>query len=262
MQRDKISACLTVCNEERNIERCLKSLTWADEIVVVDSFSSDRTVELCRKFTDRIRRHEWLGYVGQKGLARDMAGNPWIFFVDGDEEVSPELKDEILSEFESGKNRNVVGYEFARKVFYLGSWVTHGEWWPDVKLRLFLKEKGRCVGTEPHDRVEVDGPVKRLKGCLHHYTYESLSDQIATLNNFTSISCENMRLAGRRSRARDMIFRPALRFIRAYLLKKGFMEGGRGFIIAVVIAFGVFLKYAKLWEALNASRKTTKVQDG
>jgi len=110
-----------VGNEEKVIERCLKSLSWVDEIVVVDSFSEDNTVELCRKYTDRVYQHEWLGYVGQKDLAKQMASCPWIFFVDADEEVSPELRDEIVSEFDTGRNKSYVGYEFPRKVFFMGS---------------------------------------------------------------------------------------------------------------------------------------------
>jgi len=186
--REKISACLTVGNEEANIRRCLNSLKWADEIVVVDSFSKDKTFEICKEYTDRVYQHEWLGYVGQKELIKNMASHPWILFIDADEEVSDELREQILKEFESGKNQKYVGYEFPRKVFFLGSWVTHGEWWPDIKMRLFRKEKGICTGTEPHDHVIVTGPVKRLSGCLHHYTYDDISDQILTLNRFSTIA--------------------------------------------------------------------------
>ncbi len=252
MERDKISACLTVGNEEEDIERCLKSLDWVDEIVVVDSFSHDQTVEICRKYTDRVCQHEWLGYVGQKDLVKKMASYPWILFVDADEEVSHELREQIIAEFESGANRRFVGYEFPRKVFFMNAWVTHGEWWPDVKMRLFFKDKGVCAGREPHDQVIVDGPVKRLNGCLNHYTYHDLSDQVKTLNRFSTISCARLMEDERKFRASDLFFRPAFRFFRGYFLKRGFMEGYRGLIVAVMVAIGVFLKYAKLWEAQNA----------
>jgi len=128
--RDKISACLTVGNEENNIRRCLKSLNWTDEIVVVDSFSKDRTMDICKEYTDRVYQYEWRGYVGQKKIIKEMAHYPWILFIDADEEISPQLRDEILAEFESGRNRQYAGYEFPRKVFFLGRWITHGEWWP------------------------------------------------------------------------------------------------------------------------------------
>jgi len=246
--RDKISACLTVNNEENNIRRCLESLRWADEIVVVDSFSSDRTVEICGEYTDRVYKHEWLGYIGQKELVKNMASSPWIFFIDADEEVSPELRDEILREFDSGANRQYSGYEFPRLVHYLGKWIRHGEWWPDLKLRLFLKDKGVCTGREPHDRMLVIGKVKRLESCLFHYTYENIADQVTTVNRFSSISAESMLLEGRKFSFKDMLFRPPFRFFKAYFLKRGFLNGFRGLIIATISAFGVFLKYAKLWE--------------
>ncbi len=246
--RDKISACLTVGNEERNIRRCLDSLDWVDEIVVVDSFSGDRTAEICRQYTDRVYQHKWLGYVGQKELIKKMATHPWILFIDADEEVSRELRDEILQEFDSGRSGSYDGYEFPRKVFFLGRWITHGEWWPDLKMRLYRKEKGLCTGREPHDHVVVTGPVKRLKGCLFHYTYDDLADQIATQNRFSTISSRSLFAEPRRFSGLDLVFRPLFRFLKGYLLKGGFLDGYRGLIIATSIAFGVFLKYAKLWE--------------
>ena len=247
--RDKISACLTVGNEELNIRRCLASIKdWVDEIVVVDSFSKDRTVEICREYTDRVYQHEWLGYVGQKDLIKKMALHPWILFIDADEEVSPELRAEMVGEFENGSNRNYVGYEFPRKVLYLGRWITNGEWWPDVKLRLYLKERGVCTGREPHDHVVVDGPVKRLSGCLNHYTYDDISDQIITLNRFSTISSTSLFRENRRFSVWDLVFRPIFRFIKGYFFKHGFLDGYRGFIIAGMSAVGVFFKYAKLWE--------------
>ena len=251
--RDKISACLTVGNEESNIRRCLESLRWVDEIVVVDSYSQDRTVEICREYTGRVYQHAWLGYVGQKELIKQMARHPWVFFVDADEEVSAQLRDEILAEFDSGHNRRYAGYKFPRKVYFLGKWITHGEWWPDIKMRLFLKERGVCTGREPHDYVAIQGPVKKLNGCLFHYTYDDLSDQVATLNRFSSISAAGMYRAGRRFSVLDLIFRPLFRFFKGYFLKRGFCAGTRGLIISVLTATGVFMKYAKLWELANVT---------
>ncbi len=246
--RNKISACLTVGNEENNIRRCLNSLSWVDEIVVVDSFSKDRTVEICKEYTERVYQHKWLGYVGQKELIKKMASHPWILFIDADEEVSPALRAEIINEFESGRNQKYDGYEFPRKVFFLGQWITHGEWWPDIKMRLYRKDKGVCTGREPHDHVLVTGPIKRLKGCLFHYTYDDLFDQIATQNRFSTISSESLYNEPRRFSGFDLVFRPMFRFFKGYILKRGFMDGFRGFIIANLIAIGVFFKYAKLWE--------------
>jgi glycosyltransferase involved in cell wall biosynthesis len=248
MSREKISACITAGDEEHNIRRCLESLRWADEIVVVDSFSKDRTVEICREYTSRIYQHEWLGYIGQKNLIKDLSAGPWILFVDADEEVSPQLRDEILDEFESGRNTDFDGYEFPRMVFYMGKWIRHGEWYPDLKMRLFRKDRGTCAGSEPHDRTTVPGEVRRLKGHLYHYTYDNLRDQIKTLNDFSTITARTMFKTGKKFSWSDLFFRPPIRFFKAFFLKRGFMDGMLGWVIAVISAYGVFLKYAKLYE--------------
>ena len=245
--RDKISACVTAGNEEQKIRRCLESLTWCDEIVVVDSFSKDRTVEICRKYTERVYQHEWLGYIGQKNLIREMAQHPWILFLDADEEVSPDLRDEILAEFAAGTGA-YCGYEFPRQVYYLGKWIHHGEWYPDIKLRLFRKEFGRSEGQEPHDHVVVNGPVKRLKGALRHYTYDDIRDHLETMNRFSSITAQEKIKQGGRFKWSDFLFRPTFRFIKAYIIKAGFLDGFQGLVIAMVSAFGVFMKYAKMRE--------------
>lgn len=245
--REKISACITSFNEESNIRRCLESVKWCDEIVVVDSFSTDLTVQICREFTDRVYQNEWLGYIGQKNLIREKASHPWVFFIDADEEVSPELREEIVTLFERGHG-GIVGYEFPRMVNYLGRWIHHGEWYPDVKLRLFLKSKGVSGGVEPHDHVIVNGPVKRLRGQLYHYTYDDLHDQIVTLNRYSSITAMEKFKNGDKFRWIDFLFRPTLRFLKAFFLKLGFLDGRRGFLIAAISSFGVAMKYAKLWE--------------
>lgn len=245
--REKICACVIACNEERKIARCLQSLTWCDEIVLLDSYSTDRTVTIARAFTDRIYQHEWLGYVGQRNLVREYARFPWVLFIDSDEEISPALRDEILAEFEQGHGR-YLGYEFPRQVYYLGRWIRHGEWYPDIKLRLFRKDHGRTEGQEPHDRVVVRGAVKRLKNPIWHYTYDDLVDQLRTLNRFSTITAQQRFVQGRRARVTDLTLRPILRFLRGYILQRGFLDGRHGLAIAMISSFGVFLKYAKQWE--------------
>ncbi len=246
--RENISVCITAGNEEKNIRRCLESVTWADEIIVVDSFSTDRTVEICKEYTELVYEHSWLGYIGQKNLIKDLASGPWILFIDADEEVSPDLKSEIATELESPENAEIAGYEFPRMVWYLGRWIRHGDWYPDVKMRLFRKDLGVCGGKEPHDRTTVKGPVKRLKGDLYHYTYDVMSDQMDTLNKFSTITANGWHDEGLSFRLVDILLRPVLRFARGYFLKRGFLDGMAGFIIAKVTAFGVFIKYSKLWE--------------
>lgn len=256
---EKISVCITAGNEERNIRRCLESVRWVSEIVVVDSFSTDRTVEICREYTDRVYQHEWMGYIGQKNLIKDLATGPWILFLDADEEISPGLRDEILHEFESGGISEFAGYEFPRLVRYLGRWITHGDWYPDVKLRLFRKDKGECGGQEPHDRTTVHGRVKRLANPIYHYTYTDINNQMSTLNRFTTISAIGKHKEGRPFRMSDLIFRPAFRFFRCYILKRGFLDGIPGLVVATFTSFAVFAKYAKLWEVYlnekNAAQK-------
>jgi len=245
--RDKISACVLTFNEERKIERCLRSISWCDEIVIMDSFSTDATLSLCRRFTERVYQHEWQGYVGQRNLIRDMAMHSWILFLDSDEEVSPILRDEILHEFENGTGE-YVGYRFPRQVYFLGKWIRHGEWYPDVKLRLFKKSRGHTEGEEPHDRVVVDGPVKRLRNPLWHYTYDDMRDYLDTLNRFSTITARQRFEGGARFGWTDVAIRPILRFLKGYVLRGGFLDGAHGFMVATINSFSVFAKYSKLWE--------------
>lgn len=245
--REKISACVICCNEERKIRRCLRSLSWCDEIIVMDSFSTDRTVDICRQYTERVVQQTWLGYVGQRNAVRRLAQHPWIFYLDSDEEVSPGLREEILAEFEKGPSE-YKGYEFPRLVYYLGKWIRHGEWYPDVKLRLFHKDYGRTQGIEPHDHVVVSGPVKRLKHPVWHYTYEDVEDHVRTLNRFSTISARQKVIADSPFRWSDLMFRPTLRFLKGYFLKAGFLDGSRGLMIALLSAAGAMIKYIKLWE--------------
>jgi glycosyltransferase involved in cell wall biosynthesis len=246
--REDISACVTAGNEELNIRRCLESLKWADEIIVVDSFSRDRTAEISREYTDLVYQHRWLGYIGQKNLIKDLSSCEWVLFIDADEEISPALRDEILGYFESGRSRQYAGFEFPRMVHHLNRWIRHGDWYPDRKLRLFRKNSGRCGGQEPHDRVIVSGPIKRLRSPMFHYTYTDIEDQIATLNRFSTISSGTQFDEGRRCGRLELVFRPLFRLFRGYFLRGGFLDGTAGLIVALTTAFGVFIKYAKLWE--------------
>lgn len=245
--REKISACIICFNEERKIRRCLRSVAWCDEIVVMDSFSTDRTVAICREFTDRVLQHAWLGYVGQRNLVRDAATHPWILYLDSDEEVSDGLREEILGHFERGPG-DVAGYEFPRQVYYLGRWIRHGEWYPDVKLRLFRKDLGRTEGVEPHDRVAVHGPIRRLRNPVWHYTYDDLRDHMDTVNRFSTITAQQKFVQGARFHWTDLFFRTFFHFFKGYVLRRGFLDGAHGFLIAVICSYGAFLKYAKLWE--------------
>jgi len=243
----KISACVTAGNEEEKIAACLASLEWCDEIVVVDSFSKDKTYEISKQYTPLVFQHAWGGYIAQKNYIRTLARYPWILFIDADEVVSGDLRTEIEQEFERGPGKT-AGYQFPRMVYYLGKWIRHGEWYPDTKLRLFLKDRGHSEGQEPHDRVFVDGPVKTLRAPLYHFTYDHMTDHIDTLNRFSSISANAKFSHGKKFHWTDLIFRPPWRFFRSYIFKRGFLEGRQGFIVALMSSYGVFIKYAKLME--------------
>ena len=187
--RPKVSAVIVCYNEEDNIERCLKSLLWADEIVVVDSFSTDRTVELCKKFTERLYQREWPGFIQQKSYAVSLAQYEWVFSLDSDEVVTEKLRDEILTRLSVDKDE-MNGYYVKRHSFYLGRWVNHGGWYPDYKLRLFKKEVVICGGENPHDKYFVSGKSAKLMGEIEHYTYKNISDQLSTIDKFSEISAE------------------------------------------------------------------------
>lgn len=248
-----ISACVITHNEESKIERCLKSIQWCHEIIVVDSFSGDRTVDICRRYTQRVYQHEWLGYIGQRNLIREMANCPWVLFLDADEEISPALRSEIEQELaEAGQG--IAGYQFPRQVYYLGKWIRHGEWYPDIKLRLFKKDLGFSAGQEPHDHVVVNGPCKTLKSPLWHYTYDDMFDHLNTMNRFSGISARAKYRENSRFRWVDFIFRPIWRFFKGYVLKLGILDGRRGFLIALISSFGVAMKYSKIWEIELAER--------
>lgn len=245
-------------NEEANVRRCLESLTFCDEIVVLDSYSTDKTLEICREYTENVFQETWKGYIAQRNRLRELASHDWVLFLDADEEVSPVLRDQILHQFRLGPGK-YIGFEFPRQVFYLGKWIRHGEWNPDIKLRLFRKDRGHSGGQEPHDMVIVDGPVKTLTGKLWHYTYRDFNHHIQVINRFSSISANEMFLAGRKFRLMALLLRPPMRFLKGYVIKAGFLDGIRGFIIATIVAYGVAMKYAKLWEcqwqALMAQEK-------
>ncbi len=246
--REKISACVMTFNEARKIRRCLDSVRWCDEIVVLDSLSTDRTLEIARAYTDRIFQQPWLGYVGQRERIRELARYDWLLFLDADEEVSEGLRAEILAIFARGP-APYVGFAFPRRVYYLGRWIRFGEWYPDVKLRLFHRDYGRTEGPDPHDRVVITGgPVLRLRNPIWHYTHDGIDDHLRTMNRFSAISAQQKIEAGDRLRWRDLLLRPPLRFFKGYVLRGGFLDGIHGLVIALFGALGTLMKYAKLWE--------------
>ncbi len=242
-----VSAIVVCFNEEQNIGACLDSLRWCDEIVVVDSFSTDRTPEICRRYTDRFLQRAWAGYRDQKAFAHSQATKAWVLLVDSDERVTAELRDEIINALASDGGQ-YSGYAVPRLVHYLGRWWWRGGWYPDYDVRLFRRDRATWGGSDPHEKILVDGRVRRLGHPLHHYSYRNIEDHVQRINHFTSISSVELKNAGGHWRWSDALLRPAVRFFRSYVLKRGFMEGFAGFYVALTASVYVFLKYAKLWE--------------
>ena len=246
-EKPAVSAIVVCFNEEENIGACLASLSWCDEIVVVDSFSTDRTVEIARQYTDRVIQRKWAGYRDQKAFAHSLVTKDWVLLVDADERVTPELRNEMQQAINQDGGR-YSGYAVPRLVFYLGRWWRRGGWYPDYDIRLFRRERATWGGSDPHEKILVGGPVRRLRSPLHHFSYRNMEDHLARINRFTTVSSGELRKEGRRWRWTDALFRPAFRFFKFYILKRGFMEGFGGFYVAVMAAVYVFLRYAKLWE--------------
>jgi len=243
----KLSVVIITYNEEENIRGCLESANWSDEIVVVDSFSTDRTVEIAREFTPNVFQNRWTNFSQQKNLALEKASNEWVLNVDADERVTPELKKEILRILNSGFI-SANGYYIPLRNHYLGKWIRHCGWYPDYHLRLFRKGKGRFNERTVHESVIVEGKKGYLKSHLQHFSYKNLSDHLARIDKYAALTAQEMHGRGKRTTAFDLLFRPLARFIRMYLIKRGFLDGIYGLIVSLMGSFYVFIKYVKLWE--------------
>ena len=246
--RNRVSACIICHNEERNIKRCLESLhEWVQDIIVVDSMSTDRTVEIAKGYTDRIFRRPWPGYMAQKNFALSKAQTDWVLSLDADEAVSGALRHEISTQM--AKPGPPDGYRMPRRSFYQGRWINHSGYYPDRQLRLFRREKGRWVGGRVHEGMAVDGRVGDLKQDLHHYPYGGkISGQLKTVNDFSTLLAKDMYDRGKRFHLMLLFSRPIFKFLEVYVLKRGFMDGLAGFIIAVSDAYAMFVRYVKLRE--------------
>jgi glycosyltransferase involved in cell wall biosynthesis len=245
-----ISAFIVCKNEAASIERCLESISWCDEIVIVDSGSTDATLEICARHNGRIFHREWTGYVDQKSHALSLCTRPWILNLDGDEEVSPELRDEIRAMLESDAAGRVRedGFELLRVVFYLGRWWRKGGWHPERRLRLARRERVTWHGEEPHEHARVQGSVSCMRGELRHYTYRDIADHVARLNAHSSSAARALHAKGLRAGFVDLFLKPKARFFKFFVLRRGYREGLPGLLVACMEAFYVYLKYFKLWE--------------
>lgn len=245
----RVSVTIITLNEAANLRDCLESVRWADEIVVVDAESRDDTVAIARQYTDKVFVNPWPGHQEQKNVALDKASGPWIFSLDADERVTPELAEAIRRVVADPAARE--GYDVARKNFFLGRWMRHGGWWPDRVLRLFQKPRGRFGGINPHDRVLIQGRTGSLAPPLIHHTYRTFKQYVHKQYSYAEIGAREMmkRRPGRRITVASMVGKGLAKFVEVYVLKRGVLDGSHGLIAAVCGAYFAFLRYALVWEA-------------
>lgn len=239
----KISATIITYNEERNVARVIESLRCCDEILVLDSGSNDRTVEIATKLGARVVEASWHGYAAQKNIASELAAHDWILALDADESVSEALEAEIWHIKKAGPKFN--GYTVPRLAQYLGRWILHSGWYPDRKVRLFDRRKSKWVGQFVHESVTVDGPVGHLKSNLLHFTCDSLSQHLRTMDRYTTLAAQEIVAQGNSIAFSRLLLEPPWIFLRTYLLKRGFLDGVEGLSIAYMAALYNFVKYAK-----------------
>jgi glycosyltransferase involved in cell wall biosynthesis len=240
----KVSVTVITLNESAHIDACLQSVAWADEILVIDSGSTDDTVARARARGARVIAREWPGYPAQKNFAAGEAGSDWILSLDADERASPELADEIRALLRT--DPPAAGYRIPRVTFHLGRWIRTTDWYPDYQLRLYDRRRARWKPKPVHESVECDGPPGYLRGELQHYAYRDVSHHHRTMDRYTTLAAEEMHAAGRRATIVDLTLHPWAAFARNYFLRRGCLDGVPGLIISVMNAYYVFLKFAKL----------------
>lgn len=254
--RERISAFIITYNEESNIDDCLASVDFCDEIVVVDSFSSDQTVEKAKAAGAVIFQRPWPGYREQKAFGLKNSSHEWVFNLDADERVSPELRESILDllRLDYIDNRSGVsaedrvnGYYISRVVFYLGRWWRRGGWYPEFRLRLFRKNYTEWGGVDPHEKPIVSGPTATLPGEILHYTYRSIDEQFVRLNNHSSVAAREELARGTKAGLMSLLTKPLVRMIKFYIFKRGYREGMPGLVVAMIEGYYTFMKYAKIW---------------
>ncbi len=240
-----LSVAIIARDEVDRLERAIRSVPFADEILVLDSGSTDGTVELAERLGARVLRTDWPGYVVQKNRALTECKHRWVLSLDADEHLDPALAAELQRAL-AGEPA-VAGFVMRRLTWWMGARIQHGAWGRDWKLRLVDRERARWIGRDPHDQLECDGPVTRLGGALHHHPYRDLGEHLATIDRYTALSAEGLAREGRKARWFDLLFRPPAHFVASYLLKGGFLDGARGLALAILGAAYVSLKWTRLY---------------
>jgi glycosyltransferase involved in cell wall biosynthesis len=241
-----VTATIITLNESANIEAALQSVAWADEIVVVDACSTDDTVERARRFTSRVIVRDWPGYVAQKNYAASVATHDWIYSLDADERVTPELAAEIRTILAA--DPPCAGYRGPRVSHYLGRWIRSTDWYPDYQLRLYDRRRAQFAGRYVHESVRAEGEVGRLRADLQHHPFRDVSHHLEKINKYSGLAARQMHEKGRRTGPLRMIVHADAAFLRNYILRGGFRDGTPGLIISVLNAYYVLLKFVKLWE--------------
>lgn len=239
-----VSVVIVTKDEERNIRDALESVREFEEVVVVDAFSADSTVEICKRYTPRVFQQEWAGYAKQKQAAVDLATKEWVLILDADERVTPELKRELAGKIGEGIRD---GFYLPRKNFFLGKWIRHSGWWPDYTLRLFRKEVSHVEYREVHEKVVVKGSVGYLEEPMEHYTYRTIAEYLRKMEQYSTLSANELCMK-KTTPLLSIMVNPVLVFIKMFLLRQGFRDGMHGFILAGLYSVYTFLKYAKIWE--------------
>lgn len=238
-----ISAVIITRDEEKNISRCLKSVAWVDEIIIIDTGSTDRTKEMAIKRGAKVFEIDWRGFGHAKRMGVEKAGSEWILSIDADEQIPAELSEEIKA---AVKADAAEGYYIPRLTNFLGKWIKHSGWYPDYVLRVFRKKSGNFSESPVHEKAAVDGKVGHLSHHLLHYSYPDIDTYFLKLKRYSSLAAEDLHKKNKKCSLPVLLLKPAAAFYRHYIFKAGFMDGIEGYLIAVLSAFGVLTKYLKL----------------
>ncbi|WCL50385.1 glycosyltransferase family 2 protein [Leptospira sp. GIMC2001] len=242
-----ISVCIITLNEEDNLEKCISKLGFASEIIIVDSGSNDRTLEIARSYKAKVSFRPFDNYVNQKNYALTLAQNDWVLALDADEVPSEELIQEIISLTEEDR-KNANGFAIPRMTYYLGQWIRHGGWYPNRQVRLFRRDQGRFAGFLVHETVQISGHIRELKKPLYHFSYKSLSDHLIFINHYSTLFAIEKFKQGKRSGLTKAIGKSLFKLIWMYIFRLGFLDGKPGLVIAILGSYYNFLKYTKLFE--------------